>query len=341
MHSRSEGNAAAALSPAKSPRDVDSIAEREPVTMLSTYDYAELLRKHGVTDVVRLNNPSSYDRSAFLQAGFQHHDMPFSDGSPPSARILERFLEVMDASSGAVAVHCKAGLGRTGTLAAAYIMRNFGFSAREAMAWVRIVRPGSIVGPQQHFLDQLEAQVKRQRLDERAREDLKQGMLENQRRRMKRQAEAHAEHQAIQARKLGLGALVGGTGLQMSSSAPELMKGLKMMGNYGARAGTARASLSRSGQSWKGGQQQQLRTGVKSRGRLREFVPIVGPSPGSVNMMAGGTRSLSRPSTTIGVGKKLPRSGVRGSGGRLKQIPGSSRRRRTETLMECAEADRS
>lgn len=50
-----------------------------------------------------------------------------------------------------------AGLGRTGTLIACYLMKHYKFNAREAIAWCRICRPGSIIGPQQHWLDVVES----------------------------------------------------------------------------------------------------------------------------------------------------------------------------------------
>lgn len=49
-------------------------------------------------------------------------------------------------------MHCKAGLGRTGTNIAAFLIKNLRFTAPEAIAWCRMCRPGSIVGPQQQFL---------------------------------------------------------------------------------------------------------------------------------------------------------------------------------------------
>lgn len=45
-----------------------------------------------------------------------------------------------------------AGLGRTGTLIACYIMKHYKFTAAEAIAWIRVCRPGSVIGPQQEFL---------------------------------------------------------------------------------------------------------------------------------------------------------------------------------------------
>jgi cell division cycle 14 len=65
---------------------------------------------------------------------------------------VKRFFRIVDSTPGVIAVHCKAGLGRTGTLIALYLMLSCGFEAREAMGWLRIMRPGSVIGEQQRFL---------------------------------------------------------------------------------------------------------------------------------------------------------------------------------------------
>ena len=59
---------------------------------------------------------------------------------------------MMESEKGAIAIHCKAGLGRAGTMSALYIMKHYGFTAAEAIGWLRVTRPGSIIGPQQHYL---------------------------------------------------------------------------------------------------------------------------------------------------------------------------------------------
>ena len=61
----------------------------------------------------------------------------------------------------AVAVHCKAGLGRTGTLIGIYLMIRYRFSAREAISWMRLCRPGCVLGPQQQFLVHFEKRIVR------------------------------------------------------------------------------------------------------------------------------------------------------------------------------------
>jgi len=121
-------------------------------------DYFDIWRRKGVGAVVRLNK-KNYQASDFTRAGFRHHDLYFIDGSCPPEPIARRFLEIAEAEPGVLAIHCKAGLGRTGTLIGLYCMKHDGMTAREFIAWNRIVRPGSIIGPQQHYLVEWEQRM--------------------------------------------------------------------------------------------------------------------------------------------------------------------------------------
>ncbi|XP_025833358.1 dual specificity protein phosphatase CDC14B-like isoform X2 [Agrilus planipennis] len=117
--------------------------------------YINYFITNDVRTVIRLNN-RVYNESAFTKAGIEHYDLFFPDGTIPPKHILLKFLDIAEHAPASIAVHCKAGLGRTGSLIGAYIIKHYHLTAREAISWMRICRPGSVIGPQQDWLEKIE-----------------------------------------------------------------------------------------------------------------------------------------------------------------------------------------
>ncbi|KTW27798.1 hypothetical protein T552_02237 [Pneumocystis carinii B80] len=120
-------------------------------TFMSVLKY---FSSHRVGLVIRLNKPL-YDKQQFERLGVEHVDMFFEDGTCPDLEVVRKFcglVEEIFEKDLVVAVHCKAGLGRTGCLIGAYLIYKYSFTANEVIAYMRIMRPGMVVGPQQHWL---------------------------------------------------------------------------------------------------------------------------------------------------------------------------------------------
>ena len=102
---------------------------------------ADWLAERGVTAVVSLTmrQPDSLGDLDTFHA-------PIPDMTPPGLDLLMQtvgFMQEHLTQGGAIAVHCTAGIGRTGTVLAAYLVAN-GLTAEEAIRAVRTRRPGSI-----------------------------------------------------------------------------------------------------------------------------------------------------------------------------------------------------
>lgn len=117
--------------------------------------YSKAMKNLAISAVIRLNQ-KTYPAEKFKKLGIRHYDLYFADGTCPSEEIIRKFIQIVENENGAVAVHCRAGLGRAGTLICCYLMKHFEFLASESIAWCRLCRPGSVLGPQQLFLVEIE-----------------------------------------------------------------------------------------------------------------------------------------------------------------------------------------
>ena len=125
--------------------------DEQGIVYFTPKDYLSIFKRLGVSSVIRLNTVT-YNKDDFVENGIKHYDLYFTDGTSPPREIVHKFLQITESDEEAFAVHCKAGLGRTGSLIGCYAMKHYFFNAADFIGWIRICRPGSILGPQQHFM---------------------------------------------------------------------------------------------------------------------------------------------------------------------------------------------
>lgn len=104
----------------------------------------------GVRAVVSLLNIPT-DAAVFESADFTFLCLPVLDGHGPTMEQASRFVQFVTEQRAAhrpVAVHCEAGLGRTGTMLAVYLISQ-GESAEAAISRIRGVESSAVETPRQ------------------------------------------------------------------------------------------------------------------------------------------------------------------------------------------------
>lgn len=106
--------------------------------------YAALADK-GVTTIVDLRAEDLDFPTRYVEAlGMELVRIPMRDGQAPTPDQVSQFLGTVRGSDGIVYVHCGAGVGRTGTMAGAYLVHEKGMSGMEALGRNLAVGPPSL-----------------------------------------------------------------------------------------------------------------------------------------------------------------------------------------------------
>jgi atypical dual specificity phosphatase len=103
------------------------------------------LRANGIEILLTLTE-QPLSKSNINESGIFAIHEPSPDWQAPTIEQLERCLGIIRMANEkrfAVAVHCAAGIGRTGTILAAYLMSK-GIPLDDAISQIRKLRPGSV-----------------------------------------------------------------------------------------------------------------------------------------------------------------------------------------------------
>lgn len=128
-----------------------------------SYDLG-LLASVGITMLITLTEEDIY-QAELKDAGLSNVHLPIYDREAPSLNQMHMLLFRMQKlieSGEVLAVHCLAGLGRTGTVLAAWMIKEGGLSSEEAIRRLRLINPGFVQSTvQETFLADFENDILR------------------------------------------------------------------------------------------------------------------------------------------------------------------------------------
>jgi len=110
----------------------------------------ESFKEAGVGVIVSLTQ-TPLSSAILAEFDIEYHHLPVHDFGAPDSEQIDRFVSIVqDAQRAGVKtlVHCFAGRGRSGTMAACYLV-SLGRSPDEALDEVRALRPGAVETPEQ------------------------------------------------------------------------------------------------------------------------------------------------------------------------------------------------
>jgi atypical dual specificity phosphatase len=131
----------------------------------SPLDYdLDLLARMGITHLITLTE-KDLDDAALARHGLHNVHLSIFDREAPSLAqtyMLIRKMQALMDQGHIIAVHCKAGIGRTGTILAAWMIREGGVGAAAAIERLRKINPAYVQSEvQEKFLHEFEEDILR------------------------------------------------------------------------------------------------------------------------------------------------------------------------------------